>query len=43
MATGTFPLSVTPVALGRVADLMQEEHALNPSVNITKLAREMTR
>ena len=42
MATGTFPLSVTPVALGRVADLMQEEHALKPSVNVTKLAREMT-
>lgn len=33
---------VTPVALGRVADLMQEEHALKPSVNVTALAREMT-
>ena len=42
MATGTFPLSVTPVALGRVADLMQEEHALKPSVNVTALTREMT-
>ena len=42
MATGTFPLSVTAVALGRVGDLMQEEHALKPSVNVTALAREMT-
>ena len=43
MATGTFPLSVTPVALGRVADLMQQEHALKPSVNVIQLAQEMTR
>ena len=42
MATGTFPLSVTAVALGRVGDLMQEEHGLEPSVNVTALAREMT-
>ena len=42
MATGSFPLTATAVALGRVADLMQEEHALKPSVNVTKLAREMT-
>ena len=42
VATGTFPLSVTPVAMGRVADLMLEEHALKPSVNVTKLAQEMT-
>ena len=42
MATGSFPLSVTAVALGRVGDLMQEEHALKPSVNVTALAREMT-
>ena len=42
MATGTFLLSVTAVALGRVADLMREEHALPFSVNVTTLAREMT-
>ena len=42
MATGSFPLSVTAVALGRVADLMQEQHALNPRLNVTALAREMT-
>ena len=41
-ATGTFPLSVTAVALGRVADLMQAEHALPSSVDVTALAREMT-
>jgi len=43
MATGSFPLSVSAVALGRVADLMQTEHALPQSVNVTTLAREMTR
>ena len=43
MATGTFPLTVTPVALGRVADLMQQEHALPASVNTARLAEEMTR
>ena len=42
MATGTFPLTVTPVALGRVADLMQQEHALPGSVNTALLAQEMT-
>ena len=42
MATGSFPLSVTPVALGRVADLMQEQHALPASVNTARLAQEMT-
>ena len=42
MATGSFPLSVSAVALGRVADLMQTEHALPSSVNVTALAREMT-
>ncbi len=43
MATGSFPLSVTAVALGRVADLMQEEHALKPGLNIQQLTQEMTR
>ena len=42
MATGTFPLAVTAVALGRVGDLMQEEHALSGSVNVARLAQEMT-
>ena len=42
MATGTFPLAVTAVALGRVGDLMQEEHALSESVNVARLAQEMT-
>ena len=43
MATGSFPLSVTAVALGRVADLMQEEHALKPGLNVQQLTQEMTR
>ena len=42
MATGTFPLSATAAALGRVADLMQEQHALLGSVNTARLAQEMT-
>ena len=42
VATGSFPLSVTPVALGRVTDLMQREHALKSSVNAARLAQEMT-
>ena len=42
MATGSFPLSVSAVALGRVGDLMQEQHALPQSVNVAALAREMT-
>ena len=39
---GTFPLAVTAVALGRVGDLMQEEHALSESVNVARLGQEMT-
>ena len=42
MATGSFPLSVSAVALSRVADLMREQHALPSSVNVAALAREMT-
>ena len=42
MATGTFPLAVTAVALGRVGDLMQEQHALSESVNVARLGQEMT-
>jgi NitT/TauT family transport system substrate-binding protein len=43
MATGTFPLRVSAVDLGRVADLMQEQHALNASVDVTRLVQGMTR
>ena len=42
MAAGSFPLGVSAVALGRVGDLMQTEHALSKSVNVAKLAQEMT-
>jgi hypothetical protein len=42
MATGTFPLTVTPVALARVADLMQLQHALKPTIDTARLAQEMT-
>ena len=42
MALGTFPLGVTAVQVGRVGDLMQEEHAVSESVNVARLAQEMT-
>jgi hypothetical protein len=42
MAAGSFPLGVSAVALGRVGDLMQTEYALSKSVNVARLAREMT-
>jgi NitT/TauT family transport system substrate-binding protein len=44
MATGIFPQSVTPAALVRVGDLIQQQHGFKPGlrVNVTKLATEMT-
>ncbi|MGA2830029.1 MAG: hypothetical protein ABSF03_28425, partial [Streptosporangiaceae bacterium] len=41
MALGTFPLSVSPVALGRVADLMQSDGLLAKPVNTTALVKEL--
>jgi NitT/TauT family transport system substrate-binding protein len=43
MATGTFPLGVSTVDLGRVADLMQQQHALKASVNVARLVQGMAR
>jgi NitT/TauT family transport system substrate-binding protein len=41
MALGTFPLSVSPVALQRVADLMQSNGLLAKPVNTTALVKEL--
>lgn len=41
MALGTFPLSVNPVALARVANLMQTNGLLSKSVNTTTLVKEL--
>jgi len=41
MALGTFPLSVNPVALAEVANLMQTNGLLGKSVRTTALAREL--
>ena len=41
MALGTFPLSVSPVALGRVADLMQSNGLLAKPVNTAALVKEL--
>ena len=41
MALGTFPLSVSPVALGRVADLMQNDGLLAKPVNTKVLVKEL--
>ena len=41
MALGTFPLSVSAVALQRVADLMQTNGLLAKSVNTRTLVKEL--
>jgi NitT/TauT family transport system substrate-binding protein len=41
MALGTFPLSVSPVALQRVADLMQSNGLLAKPVNTAALVKEL--
>ena len=41
MALGTFPLSVSPVALDRVAHLMQTNDLLPTSVNTAAVVREL--
>jgi NitT/TauT family transport system substrate-binding protein len=41
MALGTFPLTVNPVALARVANLMQTNGLLAPSVNTTTVVKEL--
>ena len=43
MALGIYPLDVTVRDLERVGDLMQQEHALKTSTNVTQLARELAR
>jgi NitT/TauT family transport system substrate-binding protein len=42
MALGTFPLTVSPVALARVANLMQANGLLAKSVNTTTVVKELT-
>jgi NitT/TauT family transport system substrate-binding protein len=42
MALGTFPLTVNPVALTRVANLMQENKLLPASVNTAAVVKELT-
>jgi hypothetical protein len=41
MKLGTFPLSVNPVALARIATLMQSNGLLPKSVNTTAVAKEL--
>lgn len=41
MALGTFPLSVNPIALTRVGDLMQANGLLPKSVNTTTVVKEL--
>ncbi|MBV9794581.1 MAG: ABC transporter substrate-binding protein [Actinobacteria bacterium] len=41
MALGTFPLTVNPVAVQRVADLMQENSLLSPTVTPAALVKEL--
>jgi NitT/TauT family transport system substrate-binding protein len=43
MALGTFPLSVNPIALARVAKLMQSNGLLGKSVNTQALVKELIR
>jgi NitT/TauT family transport system substrate-binding protein len=42
MALGSFPLTVNPVALARVAHLMQNDKLLPTSVNTTTVVKELT-